>query len=274
MMYRRLASILCALIIPVLPLHASADRVKFLEGASTAATLSPAELEEPVTGYLPSGAPELVTAVSPPPGLDSEQDKADVALFRDINAAASTARWEIAVADDASVYDRFAEALSIPPDRAHLPALVRLLNRVSEDVLAVTGEAKKRFARPRPMQRFALRRVCGYASPPKPEVSPSRGSSYPSGHASVSWAAALVMMEVAPARAQHLIGRAVSFGNSRIVCGLHFPADIEAGHFIGAGIVGRLFSDPVFRRDLLCAKREFNAVLAGEKSEDLPACQF
>ena len=274
MMNRRLASIVCALIIPALPLHASADRVKFLEGAPTAGRLTSAELAEQVTGYLPVGAPELVTAVSPPPALDSEQDKADVALFRDINAAANTARWEIAVADDASVYDRFAEALSIPPDRAHLPALVRLLNRVSEDVLAVTSEAKKRFARPRPMQRFALKRVCGYASPPKPEVSPSKGSSYPSGHASVSWATALVMIEVAPARAQHLISRAVSFGNSRIVCGLHFPADIEAGHFIGAGIVGRLFGDPVFRRDLLCAKREFNAVVAGEKSEDLPACQF
>jgi acid phosphatase (class A) len=90
----------------------------------------------------------------------------------------------------------------------------------------------------------------------------------------VSWAAALVMMEVAPARAQQLISRAVSFGNSRIICGLNFPADIEAGHFVGAAVVDNLFTDPVFRRDLLCAKREFNAVSTGQKSEDLPACQF
>lgn len=274
MMYRRLASVLCALFILSLPLQASPDRVKFLEGAPTAAKLTPAELAEQVTGYLPADVSEIVAAVSPPPAVDSEQDKADVALFREIGAAANASRWEIAVADDASVYDRFAEALSIPPDRAHLPALVRLLNRVSEDAFAVTSEAKKRFARPRPMQRFALRRVCGYASPPKPEASPSKGSSYPSGHASVSWAVTLVMMEVAPARAHHLISRAVSFGNSRIICGLHFPADIEVGHFIGAKIVDRLFGDPVFRRDLLCAKREYNAVAAGEKSEDLPACQF
>ncbi len=267
-------SVLCALTMSAPPLQASPDRVKFLEGPAAVAKLSAAELDEKLTGYLPSGAPEIVAAVANPPDTASVQDKADVALFRDINAAAGDARWKIAVADDVSIYDRFEDALSLPPGRDHLPTLVRLLNRVSDDVLGITGEAKKRFSRPRPFQRFALKRVCGFVTPPKPDASPTKGTSYPSGHASVSWAAALVMMEVAPARAQQLINRAVSFGNSRVVCGLHFPSDVEAGHFVGAAIVDKLFADPVFRRDLLCAKREFNAVSAGEESINLPACPF
>ncbi len=259
------AVLFCALII--FTAQASPDRVKFLEGPAAAAKLTSAELDGKATGYLSAVDPGLLAALNPPPPVDSAADKADVALFREIRASARDERWKTASEDDASVYDRFAGALGIIPDRAHLPSLVHLLNRVAEDALALTAEAKSRFARPRPSQRFALKHVCGGASSAK-------SSSYPSGHAALSWTTALVMMEVAPTNAQNLISRAVSYGNSRIVCGLHFPADVEAGHFVGAAIIDRLFADPAFRRDLLCAKREFNAVAAGEKAEDLPACPF
>ena len=84
---------------PAVALHASPDRVKFLEGPAVAAKLSAAELDEKVTGYLPSGAPDIVASVSNPPVTESVQDKADVALFRDINATAGGERWKIAVAD-------------------------------------------------------------------------------------------------------------------------------------------------------------------------------
>jgi acid phosphatase (class A) len=84
---------------------------------------------------------------------------------------------------------------------------------------------------------------------------------------------ALVMMEAAPMQASTLISRAVGYGNSRVVCGLHFPSDVEAGRLIGAAIVDKLLAVPEFRRDLRCAKREYVAVAAGERSEDLPACQ-
>lgn len=258
------AVLFCALMICVA--QASPDRVKFLEGPAAAAKLTQGDLDEKTSGYLSAGAPDIIAALNPPPAPDSAADKADVALFREIKASAREERRQIATQDDISVYDRFAGALGIMPDRANLPSLVRLLNRVADDTLAITSEAKNRFARARPYQRFALKHVCG--------VSPAKGSSYPSGHAAVSWAAALVMMEVAPANAQNLISRAVSYGNSRIICGLHFPADVEAGHFIGAAVIDRLFADPAFRRDLLCAKREFNAVAAGEKAEDLAACPF
>jgi len=251
---------------------ASPDRVKLLEGAG-AADLSPQELAAEIKGYLPPGAVDAATLVQPPPAPDSPGDKADIALLRAAMARANEARWQKALADDASVYDRFDAALGVAIDRKHLPRLVRLLNRVADDVIAVTGEAKKRFSRPRPYQRLALARVCGMAAPPKPERAPTKGGSYPSGHSSISWASALVMMEAAPNRAQALITRAVDYGESRVVCGVHFPSDVESGRLLGAAVVDKLFSVPEFRRDLLCAKREVVAVAAGEKSENLPACQ-
>ncbi|MDZ4868380.1 MAG: phosphatase PAP2 family protein [Alphaproteobacteria bacterium] len=251
--------------------HASPDRVRFLEGAS-AATLTPEQQNETVKGYLTPGAVDI-TLVPAPPAIDSAQDKVDVAWLKGSIARANAERWAKAVADDASVYDNFSEALGATIDRQTLPRLVRLLNRVSEDALATTTEAKKRFSRPRPFQRFALARVCGQAKPPKPEASPTKGTSYPSGHAVVSWAAALVMMEAAPANATPIVTRAVSYGESRVVCGVHFPSDVESGRILGAAVVDKLFTIPEFRRDLICAKREVQAVMAGQKSEDLPACQ-
>jgi len=251
--------------------HASPDRVKFLEGAS-AANLSPEQQNEEIKGYLAPGAvdPAIVPA---PPAIDSAQDKVDVAWLKGSIARADAERWQKAVDDDASVYDRFSEALGVTIDRQTVPRLVRLLNRVSEDALAASTEAKKRFSRPRPFQRFALTRVCGQAKPPKPEGAPTKGTSYPSGHAVVSWAAALIMMEAAPANATPIVTRAVSYGESRVVCGVHFPSDVEAGRILGAAVVDKLFTVPEFRRDLICAKREVQGVLAGQKSEDLPACQ-
>lgn len=250
---------------------ASLDRVRFLEGPAAATKLTPADLAVEVTGYLAPGAIDVATLVPPPPAIDSASDKVDVALFR-MMSAAKDERWLKAVADDASVYDRFAEALGLPPDRENLPRLVRLLNQVAEDALAASGEAKKLFPRPRPFQRFQLKRVCGQASAPKPEPSPTKGASYPSGHAIVSWAVALVMMEVAPRSVPPLINRAVDYGHSRAVCGVHFLSDVETGRMLGAAVVDKLFAVPQFRRDLLCAKREYAAVAAGERSVDLPAC--
>ncbi len=271
-MRRLLTAIVATMLAVTGAATASPERVRLLEGAG-AADLSPQDLAEGVEGYLPGGAIDVGALLQPPPKADSTADKADVALLRAANGHASEGRWQRAIDDDASVYDRFDRALGVPPDRRHLPRLIRVLNRVAQDVIASTGEAKKHFARPRPFQRFALTRVCGMKAPPKPEPAPTKGGSYPSGHSSISWAVALVMMEAAPNRAQALIARAVDYGHSRVVCGLHFPSDIEAGRVLGAAVVDRLLAVPEFRRDLICAKREFSAVAAGEKSEDLPACQ-
>jgi acid phosphatase (class A) len=270
----RLPTLLCIVIASAAPIafaDASPDRVRFLEGAS-AASLTPEQQNEEVKGYLAPGAVDT-TLVPVPPAIDSAQDKVDVAWLKGSIARAGEERWQKAVADDASVYDNFSAALGATIDRKTLPRLVRLLNRVSEDALAASGEAKKRFSRPRPFQRFALARVCGQAKPPKPEAAPTKGSSYPSGHAVVSWAAALVMMETAPANATPIVTRAVSYGESRVVCGVHFPSDVESGRILGAAVVDKLFTIPEFRRDLICAKREVQGVMAGQRSEDLPACQ-
>lgn len=252
---------------------ASPDLIRFLEGPEALLKLSPEQRSEDVKGYLqPGDITTIAASLMAPPEATSPAGKADEALFHEIHKSASAQRWKTAQDDDTTMYRRFEDQLGFAPDRATAPALLTLLNRVAADTFAVTSEAKKRFPRPRPFQVTQLKRVCGMAKAPKPETAPAKGGSYPSGHASVSWAVALVLMEASPANAQALIGRAVSYGNSRVVCGLHFPADVEAGHFIGSAVAAKLFESPVFVKDLHCARREVEAINRGERASDLPAC--
>jgi acid phosphatase (class A) len=253
--------------------HADTSRIRLLEGSQVLATMTPAQQNEDIKGYLATDPASIAALMPPPPADGSQAAKDDLEMFHAFNDHPSTERWQTAVGDDLTVYDRFSEQLGLPLDRLHLPSLVRLLNRASADALAVTAEAKKRFPRPRPYQVMQLKRVCGMPKAPSPQKGSIQGASYPSGHAVVSWVAALVMSESAPASAQAIVGRAVSYGDSRVVCGLHFPSDVEAGHKLASAIVARLFENPDFVRDLKCARREVEAVTHGEKAEDLPACQ-
>lgn len=253
---------------------AAPDRIRFLEGPGAASKMSPESLALPVEGYLSAAERAAIAAsLPPPPEAGSQAAKAEDEQFGWLHRAANARRWQVAVEDDLSLYPRFTDQLGFRIERATTPALVTLLNRIAEDTLAVAADAKARHPRLRPFQASQLARVCGQAAPPKPDPA-AQGTGYPSGHAAAGWGAALVLVEAVPAGAQAIIGRAVAFGQSRVVCGLHFPADIEAGHFIGSAVIARAFEQPGFRQDLACARREVEAVMRGEAVADLPPCMM
>jgi acid phosphatase (class A) len=94
-----------------------------------------------------------------------------------------------------------------------------------------------------------------------------KDDSYPSGHASIGWAWALTLAEIAPDRADALFARGLAFGMSRIVCGVHWKSDVDSGRIVGAAAVSRLHADPVFLAQLAEARREIDAArAAGLKS--------
>lgn len=272
-MQSRLIVALCTAVLAVTCAQADPNRIRLLEGSVTLGKLSPQQQNEDVKGYLTVDSASLATRLQPPPADGSEAAKADLDMFHELYDHATSERWETALGDDATVYDRFSLQAGLPIDRQHVPGLVHLLNRAAVDAFAVTSVAKKSYARARPYQVMQLRRVCGMAKAPSPERGSVQGTSYPSGHAVVSWVVALVLSEVMPSSAQAVIGRAVTYGESRVVCGLHFPSDVEAGHRLASAVAARLFDEPAFVHDLKCARREFEAVSNGERAEDLPACQ-
>ena len=85
--------------------------------------------------------------------------------------------------------------------------------------------------------------------------------SYPSGHASFGYAMAYLLSEMVPERRDALLRRADEFARQRMVCGVHFRSDIEAGR-AGARWLEHAFNGSAeYRHDLDAATRELRAAL-------------
>lgn len=225
-----------------------------------------------ITGYLAGKEPDFLDILPPYPAFDSIEDQMDVATLRQWQQPGDSARWRVANADVRISYDRFAESFGMDIDQARTPLLDHLLNRVERDVQAVTSSAKNFYNRPRPFQRFQMEHVCGAEKAPAPEVPLKGGSSYPSGHTSFGRSAVLVLAEVAPERAQQLLARGREYGESRVVCAVHYPSDVAGGELVATAVVTLLQANPEFREDLACAQQEHAAVLK-PGTQLSPACQ-
>lgn len=132
------------------------------------------------------------------------------------------------------------------------PLTKAVFDRVLAPLGASTSVAKERYGRLRPFEADASIIPCAE------NVARLRGNgSYPSGHAAFGWAWALVLAELNPGRADAILARGREYGDSRIVCGVHYPSDVEAGRVIGAAAIARLHAEADFRAALEAARAEY-----------------
>jgi acid phosphatase (class A) len=210
------------------------------------------------TGYLSGQEIDFRMLLGPPPSVDSRWDRADEQLVQAYQNV-DEARWQMATLDQQQLYPRFAEAFGRPIDQKTSPALLALLDRALLDVDATAAAAKDYFHRPRPPQRMRLTRVCGKDNAPEPEEHPMHGASYPSGHSTHGWTVAMILARVAPERAEALMKRAEEYEESRLICGMHFPTDVEAGQVVATAVVAHLDASKSFQSDLSHARREYES---------------
>lgn len=240
------------------------------KAAPYAVSPSTASWAKPPAGYLTSGMNlDGAAIVGPPPTPDSPRGKADQAIFDQTRKLAGTPAWDKAIADaDLSGAHGFksfscAAGVAIGPDAT--PTLAKLLLRMTDDAATLYQPAKAVFQRARP--------PVGNTKPicvPREKWIETDGS-YPSGHGLIGWSWALVISEVAPEHASAVLARGREFGDSRIVCGVHYQSDIEAGRYLGSAMVSRLHQDPAFMSDLATARAEVAASRATGAPKDCPA---
>ena len=89
-----------------------------------------------------------------------------------------------------------------------------------------------------------------------------KDGSYPSGHTAIGWAWALILTEIVPSRTDAILARGRAFGDSRLVCNVHWQSDVNEGRVMGASTVARLHADVGFRGDLDAAKTEYAVAVA------------
>ena len=138
---------------------------------------------------------------------------------------------------------------------AETPKLYQLLRRVLSDAGYSTSAAKNLYKRQRP---FLVNKETTCTPADEPDL--AKQGSYPAGHSGAGWAWAMILAEVAPDRAEAIFERGRAFGQSRVVCNVHWQADVNEGRILGAATVARLHADPAFASDLEAVKKEFAAV--------------
>ena len=228
------------------------------------ASIAPAAGSPP--GYLSNGElPNSLTLLPPPPALGSPAEALDQDIARTALGMQGTERFALAALDADLTFPNaagtFSCALGVAVNEDSAPILYRMLRRVLADAGAATGATKDKYRHARPFMLDG-QPTCQ----PAAETALRSSGSYPSGHTSIGWAWAEVLAEIAPDRANAVLQRGRTFGESRIVCNAHWASDVVEGRIVGAATVATLHADADFLADLQKAKAE----LADVRLKNLP----
>lgn len=209
-----------------------------------------------LNGYLSRAQiPDSLALLPPPPAQGSAAYAADVEAYRALTALQGSARGRQATRDAELQFPQaagaFACALGVTISEQATPNLNMLLRRTLTDAGVVAYKAKEKYQRTRPFVAFDAP-----SCTPADEAMLRKDGSYPSGHAALGWAWALMLTELAPERTDALLQRGRSFGQSRGICGVHWKSDIEAGRLVGSATVARLHDSAVFRAQMAAARDE------------------
>ncbi len=220
-------------------------------------TSKPAPLNPPptkLTGYLAPGALDGAALLGPPPAPGSLRGQADRAHYEETRALQGTPRWSQAIADNdlwgGGALKQYSCKLGVSIDEQQTPTTLRVLHRIELDVRTIGTPPKNLYNRPRPL-----------IGDDKPICIPREdwmktNASYPSGHSMTGWSWALILAELAPAKADAMLSIGKSVGDSRAICGVHYISDIEAGRTLAAAMVAKLHGDAQFQRDMAKARSE------------------
>lgn len=217
---------------------------------------------ESLAGYLPKNAlPDSLSLLPPPPAPGSAAQARDDAAATAALAKCGSARWKQATQDADLNFPQAAQtfscAVGIGIGAADTPRLYALLRRTLVDDGSATHAAKIKYQRARPFTVNAAP-IC---TPPDASYLRTNGS-YPSGHSAVGWSWALILAEIAPENGAAILARGLAFGESRVVCNVHWLSDVEAGRLIASATVASLHGQPDFRADVEAARAEIAAARA------------
>jgi acid phosphatase (class A) len=185
--------------------------------------------------------------LSGPPASGSDTEKTEIATilqWQNKRTASDIARCKSE--EDVTPFI-FSDVLGDKFVEKDLPETATLLKQVQGDIKGFTALAKAKWERKRPP--YADDRI-------HPCVPIEENGSYPSAHAvrGVVWSR--ILAEMFPDKKDALLKRGLLMGEDRVIAGIHFPSDVEAGQKLGDAIADKLLADPKFKPSMAAAKDE------------------
>ena len=195
---------------------------------------------------------EIIDMIAPPPMAGSSEDLADLAAVQTAQQYRTIAQIQSARADAELSVFRFADVLGPKFSAQNLPATAALFVALNHDLRPAIAAMKSHFARPRPYE---------IDSAIEPVVPKPGNDSYPSGHAAMAYADAIILARLVPARKSDIMARARQYAQNRVIGGVHYPSDVEAGRVAAILYVKALWGDAEFQCDFAAAKNEIHLKL-------------
>jgi acid phosphatase (class A) len=191
--------------------------------------------------------------LAPPPAPDSAVAREDAQALHIAERTRTPQQIQRAQADDheESIF-ALTSVLGPNLDPTTLPLTAQLSLHLRAESGVVNPGLKTAFNRPRPyVADPTLHPVCDRATT----------NSYPSGHAMIGYLEAFALVQMIPERKEDILRRASEFAQNRIVCGVHYPTDIEASHTIALALFGTISTSPRFQQELAAARCELRRKL-------------
>jgi len=192
--------------------------------------------------------------LSTPPAADSTVTKAELAELHRIQASRTSAQEAQARADAAeeSLFI-YKSVLGEKFNPGALPLTVAFGQRVKHDEDVNTDPLKAVFKRVRPYKLDqSLRPAC---------KATKADNSYPSGHATAGYLAALALIDMVPEQRDAILARADVYAENRLVCGVHYPSDIAAAKLLAYSTHAVMTTNPQYQTELAAARNELRQQL-------------
>jgi len=199
------------------------------------------------------------SVLAPPPADDTPAGLADLDVLLYVQKNRTPDEIKFAKKMEApSVFEMGQEVFGPWFTRENLPKTAEILREVTKVTDKVKEDAKKNWKRPRPYVRSnEISPVVG---------KPGDAGSYPSGHTYGIAIPEFVLAAAFPDRADkcdEMIHR-VMWG--RIVGGVHYPSDTEAGRLLAKDVVDQLLKTPAMKEAIESIRKEAAPfIAAGEK---------
>ncbi|WP_413738558.1 acid phosphatase [Sodalis sp. RH21] len=204
--------------------------------------------------------PNILYILPPPPARNSAQLRLDKSLYIDPLIASKRPQWNEAkkTVDLYNIDALFSPVVGLTLSEQNTPQTYELLHSlVPLLAITLTEKTKSYYHRKRPFDFFGK-----HSCTPALENDLKNNGSYPSGHATTGWALSLILAEIYPERKAEILKRGYELGQFRVICGVHWQSDVDAGRIAGSIAVSALHSDPVFMQNLDKAKTEIHGKLS------------
>jgi acid phosphatase (class A) len=222
-------------------------------GATGAAAQS---LHTQTATYLDVHQVDLSKLLPPPPAAESARGQVDMATVLEVQRTRTTEQVERARADVKKSVFRFADVLGPAFNQANLPKTAALFDAANHDASMIAKSGKDFFSRARPY-------IANPDVHPSVPLNPKDGyDSYPSGHATFGYMTAILLAQMVPEKRDAIFVRGREYGENRVVDGVHYPSDVEAGRIDGTLVAEALMADPEFQKAFAGARAEVRAALA------------